>query len=86
MNIIIWHFLQVGMIPYIHEDMHLGHMAERLRRGFYGEVDWAVIEVSDMEEGENECKAFLTSAGGIVTTIVRLAKKIIPLIALIYII
>lgn len=37
-----------------YEDMHLGHMAERLRRGFYGEVDWAVIEVSGMEEGETE--------------------------------
>ena len=65
----------LGEVEY--EDMHLGHMAERLRRGFYGEVDWAVIEVSDMEEGETECKAFLTSAGGIVTTIARIAKKII---------
>ena len=65
----------LGEIDY--EDMHLGHMAERLRRGFYGEVDWAVIEVSDLVEGDTECKAFLTSAGGIVSTIVRLAKKVI---------
>ena len=65
----------LGEVEY--EDMHLGHMAERLRRGFYGEVDWAIIEVSDMEEGEHECKAYLTSAGGIVSTIVRLAKRII---------
>jgi len=64
-----------GEIDY--EDMHLGHMAERLRRGFYGEIDWAIIEVSDLDEGESMCKAFLTSAGGIVPTIARLAKKII---------
>ena len=65
----------MGEVDY--EDMHLGHMAERLRRGFYGPVDWAVIEVSGMEEGDKECKAFLTSAGGIVSTVVRLAKKVI---------
>ena len=51
----------MGEIDY--EDMHLGHMAERLRRGFYGEIDLAIIEVSDLEEGETTCKAFLTSAG-----------------------
>ena len=38
----------LGEIDY--EDMHLGHMAERLRRGFYGDIDWAVIEVSAIEE------------------------------------
>ena len=65
----------LGEVDY--EDMHLGHMAERLRRGFYGEVDWAIVEVSDLDEGENECRAYLTSAGGIVSTIVRLAKRII---------
>lgn len=59
------------------EDMHLGHMAERLRHGFFGEVDWAIIEVSGMEEGQDLCKAFLTSAGGIVPTIARMAKRII---------
>ncbi len=64
-----------GEVDY--EDMHLGHMAERLRRGFYGSIDWAIIEVSDLEEGASLCKAYLTSAGGIVPTIARLAKKII---------
>ena len=38
----------MGEIDY--EDMHLGHMAERLRRGFYGTIDWAIIEVSAIEE------------------------------------
>ena len=65
----------LGEIEY--EDMHLGHMAERLRRNFYGEIDWAIIEVSDMVEGQDICKAYLTSAGGIAATIVRLAKRII---------
>ena len=40
----------LGEIDY--EDMHLGHMAERLRRGFYGDIDLAIIEVSDLDEGE----------------------------------
>lgn len=64
----------LGEIDY--EDMHLGHVAERLRRGFYGQIDWAFIEVSDMEEGPDECRAYLTTAGGIVPTIVRLAKRV----------
>lgn len=60
-----------------YEDMHLGHMAERLRHGFYGELDWAIIEVSDIEEGPSLCKAYLTSSGGIAVTIARLAKNVI---------
>lgn len=65
----------LGEIDY--EDMHLGHMAERMRHGFYGEFDWAVIEVSDIVEGESECRAYLTSAGGIAATAARLAKRVI---------
>lgn len=65
----------LGEIEY--EDMHLGHMAERLRRNFYGEIDWAIIEVSDIVEGQDICKAYLTSAGGITATIARLAKRVI---------
>lgn len=65
----------LGEIDY--EDMHIGHMGERLRHGFYGDIDWAIIEVSDLEEGDNLCKAYLTSAGGIAVTIARLAKNII---------
>lgn len=65
----------LGEIDY--EDVHLGHFAERLRRGFYGEIDWAIIEVSDIDEGADLCKAYLTSAGGIATTVARLAKKVI---------
>ena len=65
----------LGEIDY--EDMHLGHMAERLRHGFYDKLDWAIIEVSDLVEGEDMCKAYLTSAGGITATAVRLAKRVI---------
>ncbi len=64
----------LGEIDY--EDMHLGHMAERMRHGFYGEFDWAVIEVSDIVEGDSECRAYLTSAGGIAATAARLAKRV----------
>ena len=60
-----------------YEDMHLGHMAERMRHGFYGGMDWAVIEVSHYEIVGNTCRAYLTSAGGIVTTAARLAKRVI---------
>lgn len=65
----------LGEIDY--EDMHLGHMAERLRRGFYGDIDWAVIEVSAIEEYGGKCRVYLTSADGIVPTIARLAKRVI---------
>ena len=65
----------MGEIDY--EDMHLGHMAERLRRGFYGDIDWAIIEVSAIEWVLGRMRIYLTTAGGIVPTIVRLAKRII---------
>ena len=38
------------------EDMHLGHVAERLRRGFYGEIDWAIIEVSGFMQAGSTCR------------------------------
>ena len=65
----------LGEVEY--EDMHLGHMAERMRHGFYGEFDWAIIEVSDLDEGDTECRAYLTTAGGVAACAARLAKKVI---------
>ena len=66
----------LGEIDY--EDMHLGHMAERLRRGFYGAVDWAVVEVSALEQAApGRLRIFLTSADGIVPTAVRLARRVV---------
>lgn len=60
-----------------YNDLHLSHMAQEIRYGFYGDVDVAIIECSAIEEGETMCKAYLTSAGGISPTVARLAKKVI---------
>lgn len=65
----------LGEIDY--EDTHLGHMAERLRRGFYGTMQWAILEVSAYEMVNGRCRIYLTSAGGIATTVSRLAKRVI---------
>ena len=47
--------VNAGEIAY--NDIHLSHMAQELRYGFMGEVDWAIIEVCDIEEGADTCKA-----------------------------
>lgn len=67
--------VNLGEIPY--NDIHLSQMAQELRYGFMGEVDWAILEVCDLEEGDATCKAYLTSAGGISPTAARLAKRVI---------
>ncbi len=67
--------VNMGEIPY--NDLHLSHMAQELRYGFYGQVDWAILEVCDIEEGDDVCKAYLTAAGGISPTAARLAKHVI---------
>ena len=67
--------VNMGEIPY--NDLHLSHMAQELRYGFYGDVDWAILEVCDIEEGADTCKAYLTAAGGISPTAARLAKNVI---------
>ncbi|MCR5313303.1 MAG: succinate CoA transferase [Bacteroidaceae bacterium] len=59
-----------GKIHY--NDIHLSQMAQELRYGFLGEVDYAIIEVCAIED---DGKAYLTAAGGIAPTIARLAKK-----------
>ena len=67
--------VNMGEIAY--NDLHLSHMAQELRYGFMGEVDWAILEVCDIEEGADTCKAYLTAAGGISPTVARLAKHVI---------
>ncbi|MDD7317330.1 MAG: succinate CoA transferase [Prevotella sp.] len=62
-----------GGIAY--NDIHLSHMAQELRYGFYGDIDWAIIEVCDIEEVGDKIRCYLTAAGGISPTVVRLAKK-----------
>lgn len=67
--------VNAGEIAY--NDLHLSHMAQELRYGFMGDVDWAILEVCDIEEGTDTCKAYLTAAGGISPTAARLAKHVI---------
>jgi len=62
-------------IPY--NDLHLSHMAQELRYGFYGPLDWAILEVCAIEEVGNDYHVFLTAAGGISPTAARLAKHVI---------
>ena len=67
--------VNMGEIPY--NDLHLSHMAQELRYGFYGDVDWAILEVCDIEEVGNDYRVYLTAAGGISPTAARLAKHVI---------
>jgi len=67
--------VNAGQVRYT--DLHLSHMAQEIRYGFYGKVDVAILEVCAIEEGEDVCKAYLTSAGGISPTVARLADKVI---------
>ena len=67
--------VNMGEIPY--NDLHLSHMAQELRYGFYGDIDWAILEVCDIEEADGFYKAYLTAAGGISPTAAHLAKHII---------
>ncbi len=65
--------VNAGEIAY--NDIHLSQMAQELRYGFLGDVDWAIIEVCDIEEVGDKIRCYLTAAGGIAPTVVRLAKK-----------
>ena len=67
--------VNMGEIAY--NDIHLSHMAQELRYGFYGDIDWAIIEVCDIEEDGDIVKAYLTAAGGISPTVARLAKHVV---------
>ena len=62
--------VNAGEIAY--NDIHLSQMAQELRYGFLGEVDWAIIECCAIED---DGKVYLTAAGGISPTAARLAKK-----------
>ena len=55
-------------------DQHLSVVAQNLRYGFLGKVNWAIVEACDVTpEGE----IVVTSGVGIVPTVCRLADKII---------
>ena len=67
--------VNAGEIAY--NDIHLSQMAQELRYGFMGQIDWAILEVCDIDEGADTCRAYLTAAGGISPTVARLAKHVI---------
>ncbi len=57
-----------------YNDIHLSQMAQELRYGFMGQVDWAILEACEITD---DGKIYLTAAGGISPTVARLAKKVI---------
>lgn len=65
--------VNLGQIAY--NDIHLSQMAQEIRYGFLGDVDWAILEVCDIEEMGDKTRVYLTSAGGISPTVARLAKN-----------
>ena len=62
--------VNAGRIAY--NDSHLSQMAQELRYGFLGDVDWAILEACAVTD---DGKVYLTAAGGISPTVARLAKK-----------
>ena len=60
-----------------YNDLHLSHMAQELRYGFFGPLNWGIIEVCRIEEDGDKYRVYLTSAGGITPTVARKAEKII---------
>lgn len=58
----------------MYSDMHLSHLAQELRYGFFGNIDVAVLEVADItDDGE----IVLTAGVGIAPTLARIADKLI---------
>ena len=60
-----------------YNDLHLSHMAQELRYGFYGPLKWGILEACKIEDAGDKYRVFLTSAGGIAPTVAMLAEKII---------
>ena len=65
--------VNAGEVAY--QDMNLSNMATQLRDGNLGNVDWAIIEVSDIDIVGDKAQIYLTAAGGISPTICRMAQK-----------
>ncbi len=55
-------------------DIHLSQVAQRLRSGFLGHVNMAIIEACEVTD---DGRVFLTSGVGITPTVARLADKIV---------
>ena len=54
-------------------DIHLSQVAQRIRSGFLGRINTAIIEACDITE---DGRIYLTAAGGISPTIARLSDRI----------
>ncbi len=60
-----------------YNDLHLSHMAQELRYGFYGPINWGILEVCQIEDAGDKYRVYLTAGGGIAPTVAHLAEKII---------
>ena len=67
--------VNAGEIAY--NDIHLSQMAQEMRYGFMGKIDWAILEVCDIEDCGDTYRVYLTAAGGISPTVARMADKVI---------
>ena len=55
-------------------DMHLSHVTQHVYGGFYGSIDFAVVEATEVTR---DGRAFLTTSIGVSPTYLKKAKKII---------
>lgn len=60
-----------------YNDLHLSHMAQELRYGFYGPLNWGILEVCKIEDAGDKYHVYLTAAGGIAPSVARMAEHII---------
>ena len=58
-----------------YSDLNLSNMATQIRQGYLGPVNWAIIEACDVERVGSKAHIYLTAAGGISTTVCRLATE-----------
>ena len=63
-----------GIEPAAYADQHLGMMAQNTRYGFYGDIDYAIIEATAITENGGIVP---TTAVGCTATYIRLAKHVI---------
>ena len=61
-----------GLVEFV--DMHLSHVPQALLFGFFGEIDLAVVEASEVT---GDGRVFLTTSIGLSPTLLHSAKKII---------
>jgi propionyl-CoA:succinyl-CoA transferase len=55
-------------------DMHLSHLPQMIEYGFLGDIDWVVVEATEITR---DGRVYLTTSGGLVPTLLRAAKNVI---------